>query len=90
MPKPVYRDAVFYLVWLPKVAGPVILEAYSPGQAVECFLAMHGLFGYNEPIRLLKLQDGFMQTRREVNGAVGKDKCAELDKFHSWELVDEL
>lgn len=69
------------------VAGPAIIEAPSPGVAVEYFLAVHGMSGYDR-VTVEDLGDGVVpdETIEDVAGLFHvpftNAFCQELDEHH--------
>ena len=80
------RETKVYVVWLDGQAGPSVIEAYTVGQAVEYFLASHGLLGYDEPMKVA-IADG-CDMISAVCEYVKIADCDELDEHHTWEEVD--
>lgn len=91
MPKPITRsvpdETRVFIVWEPGNAGPAVVEAYSPGQAIEYFLATHGMLRYDD-IRVCRLDPGEVHLISQVGRLVNKRDCSELDKHHRWTEVN--
>lgn len=89
MPKPIKQIAEpkVYIVWAKGQAGPSIIEAYSPGHAIEFFLATHGMFGYSEPIKIAVV-DGNVDLISSVSKLIPLNEIAGLDEHHAWKIVE--
>ena len=74
-----------------EVTWPFILEAPSPGAAIEVFLACHGMLGYFL-IRLGETNEEPDEiTQAEIRGMIPdiEERAEELDEWHHWEPWEE-
>jgi hypothetical protein len=75
-----------------EVSPPFVLEAPSPGAAVEIFLACHGMLGYSL-IRLGKTDEepNAEDVKAEILRWIPniETQAEELDRWHHWEPWEE-
>lgn len=74
-----------------RVTPPFVLEAPSPGAAIEVFLACHGMLGYllirlgetdEEPDEITKAE--ILEWIPDIEA-----RAEELDRWHHWEPWEE-
>ena len=81
-----------YLIWdADKISPPSVIEAYSKGQCVEYYLASHGLFGYENPIKILELGEAnSICLISEVSDCIPYSEAESLNDHHVWEDIEDL
>ena len=75
-----------------EVTPPFVLEAPSPGAAIEIFLACHGMLGYTR----IRLGETDEEPNAEDTQAKAREwipdieeRAEELDQWHHWEPWEE-
>lgn len=79
------RETKCWLIWCPGQAGPSVVESWTPEQAVEFFLASHGMFGYDE-IKMVQI-DG-INLISSVCSIVKWSDCDALKGYHFPTIID--
>lgn len=68
-------------------AGPCVVQAPSPGTAIEFFLAIHGLLSYDDLIcepTQLPPDETVWDVLRLIPNAYNKVEQTTLDRHHKW------
>lgn len=75
-----------YIIWDGhRRSPPAVVEAYSPGQAIEYYLATHGIMAYDKPMEILEVDRGSLKKVCELVSVV---QCDELDRHHFWKEIE--
>jgi hypothetical protein len=79
-------ESKVYVLWC-EGAGPSVIECYSLGQAVEYFLAAHGMLRYDS---MNAVEVDGVHLISDVSRFIPFKECAELDKHHNCTVLEEL